>query len=464
VVNEFIVTADSCLVGPLVLGRQQGLTLNLPDCPDKSLTHRAIMLASMARGHSSIFTPLASGDCLATRAAFTKLGVRFTEEKDASQRLIWRVNSPGMSRWQSPATPIDLGNSGTSARLLTGLFAGVAGLKVTITGDASLQRRPMARVIQPLRSMGAEIVSTGGGGDGETLPLTITGKVLTARHHHLKTPSAQVTSALILAGLSCQGQSVIEKPIGGRDHTEVILNFMGASLDRSNDLGLETIRLNGPWIPEPFACQIPSDPSSVAFFAALAALHPGLTVTVNRLLISKTRTGFFRVLERMGVTVFVTKDQFLGQQLGEATASYSFYLSPGQALKPVNVHQNEVQALIDEVPILAVVASFAEGISKIQGLTELKVKESDRLSATHELLALAGVPCEVHVDALEVRGVRRVSAFSFGSQDHRMVMAAMVLASKGDNKSNISGLDWIGTSFPAFVRLFENLYSFMGSE
>lgn len=453
--------ADGCSVGPLSNGRHAEGNIQLPTCPDKSLTHRALIFASMAKGRSVIKSPLDSDDCMATRNAFLQLGVSFTEEKDQEDRLVWFVNSPGMLAWRSPTTEIDLGNSGTSARLLTGLFSGVPGLRMTITGDQSLQKRPMARVVDPLKNMGADLESAIGGADGATLPLTITGKQLTARTHSLQTPSAQVKSALLLAGVTCTGLTLVSQPMGGRDHTENMLESLGASIQRSNYIGFETTQIVGPWSPNAFDCEIPSDPSSVAFFAAMAALHPGLKITAQRVLTNTTRIGFFKVLERMGVSVSVVPDGIKADGIGENTGCWTFYRAPGQPLKSINLSAEEIPSLIDEVPILSVVTAFADGVSTISGLAELRVKESDRLDTTARLLDLAGIQCKTAGDVLQISGSSRALAFSFGSDDHRLVMAAMVLASRGDKTSNIQGLRWIRTSFPLFMQIFQNIYSVM---
>ena len=459
--NEANPSADAFTVVPLSKGRTVEQGIELPTCPDKSLTHRAVIFASMAKGRSVLVSPLDSDDCLATRKAFAQLGVSFAEEKDNQQKLVWIVDSPGMLAWRSPTDDVYLGNSGTSARLLTGLFSGIPGLRVRISGDHSLQKRPMARVIEPLRAMGAEIDAEVGGLDGATLPLTITGRQLIARYHNLQTPSAQVKSALLLAGTTCKGQTVVRQPVGSRDHTENLLDALGANVQRSTYLGSETTQIVGPWMPRAFNCEIPSDPSSVAFFAAMAALHPGLKVTARRVLTNQSRTGFFRALERMGINVSVVPDGKKAESLGEVTGSWSFYRSPGQVLKPISMSEEDVPALIDEVPILSVVAAFAEGVSTIGGLAELRVKESDRLDMTAKLLDLAGIKCKITGDGLQINGSTQACAFSFGSDDHRLVMAAMVLATRGDKSSNIEGLQWIRTSFPLFVHVFQNIYSVM---
>lgn len=462
--NELKVTADTCSVGPLHLGRSKEQSVQLPICPDKSLTHRALIFAGMAEGISVIKNPLDSDDCRGTLNALRQLGVGFEPQKNDRDDVVWYVRSPGIKAWRSPSAEIDLGNSGTSARLLTGLFAGVPGLHVTLRGDHSLMKRPMARVIEPLRSMGAQIESTSGGADGATLPLTITGTLLSPIHHKLTSASAQVKSALLLAGSTCKGEMVVSQPSGSRDHTENIFDWLGAVISRSDYCGIETIKIVGPWMPGAFECDIPSDPSSIAFFAALAALHPGLAIMAPRVLLNPSRTGFFRILQRMGVEVSTVMDPDSSGTLGEFTGSCKFYRRVGEPLKPIVLAPDEVQSMIDEVPILAVVAGFADGVSILRGLGELRFKESNRLDMTARLMGLAGLACEVVGDSLQISGRLSARAFSFSSDDHRLVMAAMVLSSRGDKVSDISGLRWIETSFPLFVSLFQNIYSVMARD
>lgn len=462
--NELKVTADTCSVGPLHLGRNKEQSVQLPICPDKSLTHRALIFAGMAEGISAIKNPLDSDDCRGTLNALRQLGVGFKQQENDRGESVWFLKSPGINAWRSPLAEIDLGNSGTSARLLTGLFAGIPGLRVTMRGDHSLMKRPMARVVEPLRSMGAQIESTSGGADGATLPLTITGKLLNPIYHKLTSPSAQVKSALLLAGSLCTGEMVVSQPSGSRDHTENIFDWLGAVISRSNYCGIETTKIVGPWRPGVFECDIPSDPSSVAFFAALAALHPGLAVQANKVLLNPSRTGFFRVLQRMGVEVSAVMDPDFSGTLGEMTGSCTFYRRVGDPLRPIVIASDEVQSMIDEVPILAVLAGFADGVSILRGLAELRFKESNRLDMTARLLGLAGLSCEVVGDGLQISGRSSARAFSFSSDDHRLVMAAMVLSSRGDKVSDISGLRWIQTSFPLFVSLFQNIYSVMARD
>ncbi len=455
---------DSCDVTPLKHWTSGTHELALPICSDKSMTHRALIFASMASGRSVIGRPLVSDDCLATKKAFCQLGVSIKDVTSSDGVLSWVVESDGVDSWRSPAGEIDVGNSGTAARLLTGLFSGVPGLKVRLTGDQSMLRRPMGRVIEPLRDMGATIEGSAGGNDGSRLPLTITGRLLYPRSFCLQTPSAQVKSALILAGLGSAGQTRLELPAGTRDHTEIMLRHFGANIFFRTYIGRQIVQVTGPWKPSPINCVIPSDPSSIAFFAALAALHPGLKVVARRVLTNPTRRGFFDVLMSMGVHVEWSKDSETSENLGEETATLTVQRDPDADLLPVRLSAEQTRSIIDEIPILAVVCGLVAGTSKLEGLSELRVKESDRLLETQDLLTKAGIPCDVLGESLEIHGGRRIlggglRAFSFSSQDHRLVMSALVLATLSGQPSRIDGLKWISTSFPLFLPIFQNIKS-----
>lgn len=447
---------NSCLVSPLNIGALNQELL-VPRCPDKSITHRALILASMASGRSEILNPLDSADCLATKRALEQLGVAVKESRTPEGATVWIIDSQGWSSWRSPNSSVDLGNSGTSARLLTGVLSGVPGLRVIIKGDHSLEKRPMGRVVEPLRSMGAIVESSKGAQDGHSLPLTITGQSLLSRSHYVETPSAQVKSALILAGLTAAGETTVDLPSGTRDHTERMLLALGANIRRRTFSGREVISVVGPWVPSPFLCDVPNDPSSVAFFAALAAIHPGLKVTAHDVLSNTTRTGFFTALTKLGVNVEWFNVKSGPRCLGEFRGSVTFYRPEQSSLQPIELDAEDVKALIDEVPILAVVCSVSGGTSKIHGLGELRVKESDRLAAIKDLLTRSGVECRVHDETLEIVGLGNPTAFSFSSEDHRLVMAAIILATRGDKSSNIEGINWIGTSFPLFLESFQNI-------
>jgi 3-phosphoshikimate 1-carboxyvinyltransferase len=304
--------------------------------------------------------------------------------------------------------------------------------------------------------MGADI---SGECDGERLPLTITGKQLRGRTLGLQVPSAQVKSAILLAAASADGATVVSLPDGSRDHTERMLQNLGANLTVTKRFGQESIKMIGPWRPKPFVYDVPGDPSSAAFFAALAALHPGLTVHCPKLLLNPTRVGFFHVLERMGcsVTWDLKPSESRENRLGEVVGDVIISRSENQKLTGVHVHQNEIAKLIDEVPILAVVCSAAAGESVMEGLAELRVKESDRFARILALLSAAGITATAEGDRLCITGGQRPEGFEFNSHDHRMVMSACILATIGRTPSRIYGAQWIQTSFPLFLPALQNI-------
>jgi 3-phosphoshikimate 1-carboxyvinyltransferase len=433
--------------------------VDVPSSPDKSLTHRAMILAAMAQGCSVIHNPLDAEDCLATMRAFAPMGVSVSAHEEACVTR-WMVDSPGVDQWRHPVeVPVlDLGNSGTSARLLTGLFSGITGLTVTLTGDESLSCRPMARVVEPLRGMGASI---SGDSDGRTLPLTITGTALRGRSLQFHVPSAQIKSAILLAATSVDGEVVMTMPQGSRDHTERMLFDLGANITVRQHYDSEIIRMIGPWRPRSFSFNVPGDPSSAAFFLALAALHPNLSVRCRNLIKNPTRVGFLNILRRMGCDVIWSDDsdptrspdRTFGEIVGDVTVSRR----PQQKLKSTMVHRAEIATLIDEVPILAVVCSVAEGLSVIEGLSELRVKESNRFESIIALLGGANIAVKPTGDAISIQGRPDPAGFDFESQDHRMVMSACILATRAAASSRIYGRRWIQTSFPLFLPALQNI-------
>jgi 3-phosphoshikimate 1-carboxyvinyltransferase len=437
--------AALCIV-PGALASDQPLVLRCPS--DKSLTHRAVMFASMAKGRSEVLHPLLGADCLSTMATFRALGVRIDVTEQADGSSLVTIDSPGWDGWQSPSQDLDWGNSGTTARLLIGLFAATPGLNVRCIGDESLSQRPMLRVVKPLREIGAQIDGEGG---GNFLPIKISGRKLRAGHHTVDKATAQVKSALCLAALNCDGETTVELPAGSRDHTEKFFRYLGAQLEVSQENGVERIKVSGPFRPHAFRASIPSDPSSAAFFAVLAALHPGLTLKLNDVLDNNTRCGFIAKLQAAGVNIATqTPDTREGAAVFVEPVKHLFVSA--QELRGFTISPEDVPTLVDEVPILAVLAAFAKGRSRFTGLAELRVKESDRLLHTFNLLQAAGVEAVVEGDTLTIEGGREnVRAFTFDPQaDHRLAMAAAVLATRADGKCFVKQPDCVKVSFPEF--------------
>lgn len=434
---------------PYPHGRNQAITGECVCPPDKSITHRSVMFAAMAQGESQILSPLMGADCRSTMAVFRALGVEIIEESPSGVRVI----SPGWDGWRSPEVPLDFGNSGTTARLLTGVFAASDGLFVTCFGDASLSKRPMGRVVTPLRSIGARIM---GREDGRLLPMAILGSCLAPGEHVIDKASAQVKSALILAGLHISGDTVVNLPRGSRDHTEKMLQALGAKIEVSGaGTSLETIRLRGPFRPLPRCYKVPGDPSSAAFLAAIAALSSG-SITIRAMLDNPTRTGFLTVLQRLGVKI--SKSAPLANP-NTLEPMVDLAVTGGQPLHAVDMEPELAPTLIDEIPVLAVVALFARGTSRFRGLAELRVKESDRLAKTIELLRCAGGNAHAEGDDLIVEGgLSLAKSFRYDPDwDHRLAMAAGVLAKYAQGPCTIQDPDCVRVSFPGFFELVSSL-------
>jgi 3-phosphoshikimate 1-carboxyvinyltransferase len=432
-----------------------GLSFDYRPPSDKSLTHRALMFSSLAVGTSRIYEALWGADCQSTYGVFRDLGVKV--QRDATQIT---VESTGMAGFSSPENPLDFGNSGTTARLLLGVLSSVPDLFVTAFGDHSLSSRPMGRVVEPLRKLGAEIM---GRSDGKFLPIAIRGKALRSpaggAHFVVDKASAQVKSAILLAGALAKVPMTIELPAGSRDHTERLLTSMGAVVKTETVGGLEKIALNPTgFSPKSGNFRVPADPSSSAFFVCWSALFPGGKVAVTDLLTNPTRTGYIEVLKRMGMQCSwdnVRRSDFM-EEVGTLRCQFDDVPMGGE------ISPAEVPTLVDEVPILAVVAAFAKGPSHFRDLAELRVKESDRLAKTAELLKLAGAKFEVIGDDLKIAGgLKTANSFTYDSAlDHRLAMAATIMATRAETACTIKGADSVAVSFPGF---FEHVANEVGS-
>jgi len=415
----------------LVVGGARPLrgTLRLPG--DKSISHRALIFAALASGPSTV-THLATGDDVrATRTALEQLGVPITARAGA-----YEIVGRGIDAWHEPATVIDCANSGTTMRVLAGALASRPFLSV-LDGDASLRTRPMGRVVGPLRAMGADIDGRDG---GEHAPLTIRGGPLTGMRHELPVASAQVKSALVLAGLAASGRTEIVSPGVSRDHTERMLAALGAPVTVDG----RTVRVEAG-APGRFVIDVPGDPSSAAFFAVGAAITPGSEIVVEHLSCNPTRLGFVTVLQRMGADIEV---RVTGEECGEPVGELHVRSS---ALRATEIGGDEIANVIDEIPALAVAAAFADGVTEVRDAQELAVKESDRISTVRSELAAMGVAAEARADGLSIRGGHpRPGAFrSHG--DHRIAMAAAVAANALDGASTISGWRAVASSYPGFI-------------
>lgn len=392
---------------------------------DKSCSHRALILAAMATGESRIAGLLESDDVLATARAVEALGAGVAQLGPG----LWRVHG---GAWRSPEAPIDCGNSGTAARLLIGACAGVEGLVATFTGDSSLSSRPMRRVTAPLERMGARFDG------GDRLPITVHGQRLGGIEHLNVPASAQVKSAILLAGLRTAATVRVTEPIQSRDHTEIMIGQFE---------GLRGCELS-----------IAADPSSAAFPLAAAAIVPGSSVTVPDLLVNPLRTGLYETLEAMGADIAVSNERV---QSGEIVADVTLRHAP---LQPCHVTPEQIPAMIDEIPALAIACAFVEGESVIEGLGELRVKESDRLGAIVAGLVACGVAALADGDVLRIfgRGKVRGGAKVVTNGDHRIAMAFLTLGLAAERPVEVDRAEMIATSFPSFVELMQGLGATIG--
>ncbi|GAB4222443.1 MAG: 3-phosphoshikimate 1-carboxyvinyltransferase [Acidobacteriota bacterium] len=412
---------------------------------DKSISHRALIFAAMARGRCVIRGAATGADVRSTRAVLERLGVAIAGADDA---LVVEGNGLAALDRDPRAAPaeLDCGNSGTTARLLLGLLAGRRG-RFRLVGDASLSRRPMRRVTAPLARLGARI------GAGETLPLEVEGGRLRAGDIEAGVASAQVKSALVLAALQADGRSTIRVPGRTRDHTERMLAALGAPVRVEPDGDGERLVVDGALDAlASFEIDVPGDPSSAAFLAALACLLPDSRLEIEGVSLNPTRLGFVGLLERMGARIGrVPADEAGPEPRGTLVVESA-------VLAGIDVGPADVAAAIDEIPLLAVVASRAAGRTTIRGAAELRVKESDRIRATCALLEAFGVPVEEFDDGLAVTGgapLRGASVDAAG--DHRIAMCAAVLAALADRPSRLTGARWVSVSWPSFFDELERL-------
>ncbi len=412
---------------------------------DKSISHRALMFAALAIGETRIVGLLEGEDVLRTAAALRALGADIVRDGPGA----WRVTGVGVGGLAEPDDVLDMGNSGTAARLLTGLLATHPIFSV-VTGDVSLRRRPMARVTGPLAATGARFFAREGG----RLPLAVagTGRAMPL-DHRMTVASAQVKSAILLAGLNARGQTRVEESVPTRDHTERMLVHFGAALTVEAAEHGRVITLEGQ--PELIArdVAVPGDPSSAAFPLVAALLTDGSRVTVRGVGLNPLRIGLFDVLRSMGALLSVANVRVEG---GEAVGDLTAEAGP---LNAADTSGDIVPSMIDEFPVLAVACASARGTSRLRGLGELRVKESDRLSATAALLIANGVGCVTEGDDLVIHGSGRPPGGGHVAthMDHRLAMSALVLGSCARAPVTVDDTSFIDTSFPGFVDLMNGL-------
>jgi 3-phosphoshikimate 1-carboxyvinyltransferase len=417
---------------------------------DKSISHRALMFGALAGGVTEIAGLLEGEDVIHTAAALEAMGARILRPSEAGG--IWRVTGVGSGGLKTPPHDIYLGNSGTSTRLLMGLVGGYP-VRATFTGDASLSRRPMARVSRPLEQMGVKITAA----DGGKLPLTVEGaESLREISYTLPVASAQVKSAIILAALSCKGESTVTEPEPTRDHSERMLRFFGADVrSRTDGTGANIVTVRGKPALTGRPVTVPTDPSSAAFAAVAALIVPGSDIVLPQVSANPLRTGLYTTLREMGADITFENSR---EMSGEPVADMRVRHSP---LRGVTVPEARVPSMIDEFPILAVAAAFAEGTTFMSGLGELRVKESDRLAAVHSGLGAAGIAARMGDSTLEVDGSAGTApaggCIIETHLDHRIAMSFLVLGMAARRPVAVDDAETINTSFPGFAALMNAL-------
>ncbi|WP_313434397.1 3-phosphoshikimate 1-carboxyvinyltransferase [Novosphingobium sp.] len=418
---------------------------------DKSISHRSIMLGALAVGETRVSGLLEGEDVLATAAAMRAMGASVERVGDGE----WRVNGVGVGALRQPEGPLDMGNSGTSTRLLMGLVASHP-IHVSFTGDASLSKRPMGRVIDPLSEMGASFEASEGG----RLPLIVRGALPAVPiTYRLPVASAQVKSAILLAGLNTPGTTTVIEPVPTRDHSERMLKGFGADLDVTVEAdGTRVITVKGQAELKPQVIDVPGDPSSAAFFIVAALIVPGSEVVIENVGLNPTRAGLVEVLRQMGGSIaFLNEREVGGEPVADLLVKHS-------ELKGIEVDPGIAPSMIDEFPVLFVAASLAEGVTVTSGLDELRVKESDRLTAMAVALTLAGAQVEEREDGLVITGTAGAALSGTAGDapvvthlDHRIAMSMAIAGLVSSGGVDVDDTRPIATSFPNFEELLVSL-------
>ncbi len=406
---------------------------------DKSISHRAVMFGSLAEGTTEVTGFLRGADCLSTIDCFRRLGISIEDQDD---RVL--IHGRGLHGLLAPTQLLDAGNSGTTTRLISGILSGQS-FETTLTGDASIRKRPMERIIEPLSRMGASITSLSGNG---CAPLRIQGHPLHGIHYTTKVASAQVKSSILLAGLYADGATSVTEPALSRNHSELMLNFFGA--DVKSEGTTATIQ------PEPRLVgqkvEVPGDISSAAYFIAAGCITPDSELLIQNVGTNPTRDGILRVCEMMNADVTLLNEN---ADIGEPTADLLVRTS---SLRGCTIGGDLIPTLIDELPVIAVMACFAEGTTIIRDAAELKVKESDRIAVMTENLTAMGAKVTATDDGMIIEGGHALHGAVIDSHlDHRVAMSFAVVALNADGETEIQGADCVNISYPAFYRDLEKI-------
>ncbi len=401
---------------------------------DKSVSHRAVMFGSIAKGLTEITNFLQGADCLSTISCFGKLGI---EIENGPDRIL--VHGKGLHGLTAPDSVLDAGNSGTTTRLISGILAPQS-FTVTLTGDASIQKRPMKRIIEPLSMMGADIKSLKG---NDCAPLEIHGRPLTGIHYTSKVASAQVKSAVLLAGLYAFGETSVTEPVISRNHTEIMLSHFGAQITTKDT--------TASILPEPVLegrkIMVPGDISSAAYFIAAGLIVPGAEILIKNVGINETRDGIIRVAKQMGGNITLLHEN---RDSGEPVADVLVSHSP---LHGIEISGSIIPTLIDELPIIAIMAAYAEGTTVIADAAELKVKESNRIDVMVDNLTAMGADITGTEDGMIIKGGSPLhGALIHSMADHRIAMSFAVASLLADGTTSIEGGECVNISYPGFYK------------
>ncbi len=441
--------SDQASLSPATGRRKGPLTGSIAVPGDKSISHRSLMFGGLASGETRVTGLLEGEDVLRTADAMRAMGASIERRDDGE----WVIRGTGNGALLEPQAPLDFGNAGTGSRLTMGLV-GTYDMTTTFVGDASLSKRPMARVLDPLRLMGVQVLEAQ---PGDRLPITLHGpRMAIPISYRVPMASAQVKSAVLLAGLNTPGITTVVEPIMTRDHTEKMLKGFGAELEVETDGdGVRHIRLQGQGKLTGRTIAVPGDPSSAAFPLVAALIVPGSDVTIRNVLMNPTRTGLILTLQEMGGNIeLLDRRDAGGEEVADLRVRYS-------ELKGVRVPPERAPFMIDEYPVLSIAAAFAEGETMMDGLEELRVKESDRLAAVARGLEANGIDCTEGEATLTVRGRPGGKGYGGGTVrthlDHRIAMSFLVLGMAAEKPVVVDDRNTIATSFPEFVGLMMGL-------
>lgn len=421
----------------------QGLRGSIRIPGDKSISHRALMLGALAQGTTTIRGLLVGEDPQSTAACFRAMG---SQIEDLNSELV-TVQGIGLGQLQEPSDILNAGNSGTTLRLMLGILASHPGRYFAVTGDSSLRSRPMGRVVDPLRQMGSQIWGRQG---GKLAPLSVQGQQLQGIRYQSPVASAQVKSCLLLAGLLAVGETQVQEPALSRDHSERMLRAFGADLETDPDSRTVVIRSGRELVGQ--TVQVPGDISSAAFWLVAASIVPGSDLILQDVGLNPTRTGILEVLEQMGADItLLNVQEVTGEPMGDIQVRST-------DLKATEIGGAVIPRLIDEIPILAVAAAYAQGTTRIRDAAELRVKESDRLAAIARQLTQMGSAITEYPDGLEIRGgiqLRGAEVESYA--DHRIAMSLAIAALAAQGSSFLSGAESASISYPDFFQMLRAL-------